>query len=47
MPDFRTLRVEVDGRIGRLTLTQPDKLNPLGTVPLAEIAAAAGETPGR
>lgn len=41
MPDFTTLRAEVDGRIGRLTLTQPDKLNPLGTVPLAEIAEAA------
>ncbi|MDX2378284.1 MAG: enoyl-CoA hydratase/isomerase family protein [Acidimicrobiia bacterium] len=41
MPDFKTLRVEVDGRIGRLTLTQPGKLNPLGTVPLAEIAEAA------
>jgi hypothetical protein len=35
------LRVEVDGRIGRLTLTQPDKLNPLGTTALQEIADAA------
>jgi enoyl-CoA hydratase/carnithine racemase len=33
--------VEIDGRIGRLTLTQPRQLNPLGTVPLAEIAQAA------
>ena len=41
MPDFTTLRVEVDGRIGRLTLTQPDKLNPLGTTTLQEIADAA------
>jgi len=40
-PTFNTLRVEVDGRIGRLTLSQPDKLNPLGTVPLREIAEAA------
>ena len=40
-PSFTTLRVEVDGRIGRLTLTQPAKLNPLGTVPLREIAEAA------
>ena len=40
-PTFSTLRVEVDDRIGRLTLTQPDKLNPLGTVPLREIAEAA------
>jgi enoyl-CoA hydratase/carnithine racemase len=42
VPEFSTLRVEVDGSIGRLTLTQPDKLNPLGTVPLREIAEAAG-----
>jgi enoyl-CoA hydratase/carnithine racemase len=41
-PAFTTLRVEADGRIGRLTLTQPDKLNPLGTTALEEIAAAAG-----
>lgn len=41
MAEFTTLRAEVDGRIGRLTLTRPDKLNPLGTVPLAEIAEAA------
>lgn len=41
MPEFTTLRAEVDGRIGRLTLAQPDQLNPLGTVPLAEIAEAA------
>jgi enoyl-CoA hydratase/carnithine racemase len=40
-PDFSTLRVEVDGAIGRMTLTQGDKLNPLGTVPLREIAEAA------
>jgi len=40
-PEFSTLRVEVDGPIGRMTLTQGDKLNPLGTVPLREIALAA------
>ncbi len=40
-PAFETLRVEVDGRIGRLTLDQPAKLNPLGSNTLAEIAAAA------
>lgn len=40
-PQFSTLRVEVDGPIGRMTLTQGDKLNPLGTVPLREIAEAA------
>ena len=40
-PNFSTLRVEVDGRIGRMTLTQPEKLNPLGTTALREIAEAA------
>jgi len=40
-PSFETLRVEVEGRIGRLTLDQSAKLNPLGTVPLREIAEAA------
>lgn len=40
-PEFSTLRIEVDGPIGRMTLTQSDKLNPLGTVPLREIAEAA------
>lgn len=48
-PEFSTLRVAVDaaaspgasGPIGRMTLTQGDKLNPLGTVPLREIAEAA------
>jgi len=38
---FDTLDATVDGRIGRLTLNQPDKLNPLGTRPLTEIARAA------
>ena len=41
MPEFTTLRAEVTDRIGRLTLTQPKQLNPLGVVPLAEIAQAA------
>lgn len=40
-PSFDSLTVSVKGRVGRLTLTQPEKLNPLGTVPLAEIATAA------
>src|SRR6056297_1697821 len=40
-PQFSTLRAEVDGPIGRMTLTQGDKLNPLGTVPLRELALAA------
>jgi len=41
MSSWSTLTATVDGRIGRLTLNQPDQLNPLGTVPLAEIADAA------
>ncbi len=44
-PQFTTLRVEIDpssdGRIGRLTLDQPAKLNPLGSNALREIASAA------
>jgi enoyl-CoA hydratase/carnithine racemase len=44
-PGFRTLRVGIDeghdGRIGRLTLDQPAKLNPLGATALREIAEAA------
>ncbi len=40
-PAFETLRVEVAGRIGQLTLAQPDKLNPLGSNTLREIAEAA------
>jgi enoyl-CoA hydratase/carnithine racemase len=38
---FETLLVEVDGGIGRLTLNRPDKLNPLSTQTLTEIAEAA------
>lgn len=45
LPSFTTLRVEVDAepqhRIGRLTLDQPAKLNPLGSTALREIADAA------
>lgn len=35
-----TVHIDDDG-IGRLTLNQPDRLNPLGTTALAEIAGAA------
>ncbi len=38
---FETLRVEVDGPVGQLTLDQPAKLNPLSTTALGELAAAA------
>ena len=40
-PDFAHLSVATDGPIGRLTLTRPDKLNPLGTATLLELAGAA------
>lgn len=40
-PTFDTLTVAVDDRVGRLTLDQPAKLNPLGTGALREIAEAA------
>ncbi|MDJ0847928.1 MAG: enoyl-CoA hydratase/isomerase family protein [Myxococcota bacterium] len=39
--DFETLRVEVDGPIGRLTLDRPDRLNALGAVMMREIRRAA------
>jgi enoyl-CoA hydratase/carnithine racemase len=38
---FETLDVAVDGRVGRLTLNRPEKLNPLGAKALAELAQAA------
>jgi len=38
---FETLRTEIDGNLGRLTLDRPEKLNPLSTQALTELAAAA------
>ncbi|MGH7289280.1 MAG: enoyl-CoA hydratase/isomerase family protein [Myxococcota bacterium] len=38
---FETLHVVVEGRIGRLTLNRPEKLNPLGARTLRELAEAA------
>jgi enoyl-CoA hydratase/carnithine racemase len=46
---FETLLTEVDGAIGHLTLNRPEKLNPLSTVTLGELASAArwfDEQPG-
>jgi enoyl-CoA hydratase/carnithine racemase len=40
-PSFRTLAVSLDGALGRLTLDQPERLNPVGSVALAELAEAA------
>ena len=41
IPKFETLEVSVDGALGRLTLTRPETLNPLGSDALREIAEAA------
>ena len=38
---FETLTAEAEGPLGRLTLTRGDKLNPLSTLALEEIARAA------
>ncbi len=40
-PDFTTIHASVDGALGRLTLARPEKLNPLGTTTLLELAEAA------
>jgi len=41
VPVFETLQVEVEGANGRLTLDRPEKLNPLSTRTLRELADAA------
>ena len=38
---FDTLSVEIEGAIGRIQLNQPEKLNPLSTKALSELAEAA------
>lgn len=39
--DFQTIKVEVDGAVGRLTLNRPDRLNAIGATMLQELAEAA------
>ena len=40
-PEFETLLIDATSSIGRLTLNRPDKLNPLSTLTLCELAEAA------
>jgi enoyl-CoA hydratase/carnithine racemase len=39
--EFQTIKVEVDGALGRLTLNRPDRLNAIGATMLLELAEAA------
>ena len=39
--DFETIKVEVDGLLGRLTLNRPERLNAIGATMLQELAEAA------
>jgi enoyl-CoA hydratase/carnithine racemase len=39
--DFASIRVEVDGALGRLTLNRPERLNAIGAAMLQELAEAA------
>jgi len=39
--EFQTIKVEVDGALGRLTLNRPDRLNAIGATMLQELAEAA------
>src|ERR1700730_17043870 len=39
--DFQTLKVEVDGGLGRLTLNRPERLNAIGVTMLQELVEAA------
>ena len=40
--EYETIRVSVDGPIGRLTLCRPERLNALGATMMREIRRAAG-----
>jgi enoyl-CoA hydratase/carnithine racemase len=39
--EFETIKVEVDGAVGRLTLNRPERLNAIGATMLRELAEAA------
>ncbi len=39
--DFQTIKVEVEGPLGRLTLNRPERLNAIGATMLQELAEAA------
>ena len=39
--DFTTIEVDSDGAVAHVTLNRPEKLNPLSTTTLLELAAAA------
>jgi 2-(1,2-epoxy-1,2-dihydrophenyl)acetyl-CoA isomerase len=41
-PDLSTLRIEVDGEIGTLTLERPDSLNAMSPEMIGELVVAAG-----
>jgi enoyl-CoA hydratase/carnithine racemase len=40
-PAFETVTVSLDGSLGRLVLDQPERLNPIGSLALQELAEAA------
>jgi enoyl-CoA hydratase/carnithine racemase len=40
-PDLKTLRIEIDGEIGTLTLDRPDSLNAMSPEMIAELVTAA------
>lgn len=41
VPEFQTIRLAVEGPLGRIILNRPDRLNALGATMMREIAAAA------